>query len=61
MPTLFIGAIDDLVVDLGHIDTMKAHVDDLEVHMLDACGHWTQQEKPDAVNRLMLDWLMQRR
>jgi pimeloyl-ACP methyl ester carboxylesterase len=61
VPTLFIGAIDDLVVDLGHIDTMKAHVDDLEVHMLDACGHWTQQEKPDAVNRLMLDWLMQRR
>ena len=57
VPTLFIGAIDDLVVDLEHIDTMKSHVDDLEIHMLDACGHWTQQEKPDEVNRLVLDWL----
>jgi pimeloyl-ACP methyl ester carboxylesterase len=57
VPTLFIGAIDDLVVDLAHIDPMKPFVDDLELHMLEDCGHWTQQEKPDDVNRLMLDWL----
>jgi pimeloyl-ACP methyl ester carboxylesterase len=24
--------------------------------MLD-CGHWSQQEKPDEVNRLIVDWL----
>ena len=60
VPTLFIGAIDDLVVDLAHIDAMKPHVDDLELHVLDDCGHWTQQEKPDEVNRLMLDWLSRR-
>ena len=57
VPTLFIGAIDDLVVDLAHIDPMKPFVDDLELHMLEDCGHWTQEEKPDDVNRLMLDWL----
>lgn len=57
VPTLFIGAVDDLVVDLGHIEAMKPFVDDLELHMLDDCGHWTQQEMPDEVNRLMLDWL----
>jgi pimeloyl-ACP methyl ester carboxylesterase len=60
VPTLFIGAIDDLVVDLAHIDAMKPFVDDLELHMLDNCGHWTQQEKPDEVNRLILDWLSRR-
>jgi pimeloyl-ACP methyl ester carboxylesterase len=25
--------------------------------ILEGCGHWTQQEKPDEVNRLLLDWL----
>ncbi|MGW0537415.1 alpha/beta fold hydrolase [Streptomyces sp. NPDC003032] len=26
-------------------------------HLLDACGHWIQQERPDEVNRLLTDWL----
>lgn len=57
IPTLFIGAVDDVVIGLRHIDGMKPLVSDLSVHMLDNCGHWTQQEKPDEVNRLILDWL----
>ena len=60
IPTLFIGAVDDVVIALEHIDGMKPLVSDLELHMLDNCGHWTQQEKPDAVNRLMIDWLKRR-
>ncbi len=59
-PTLFIGAADDVVVALEHIEAMKPLVDDLEMHMLENCGHWTQQEKPDEVNRLMIDWLRRR-
>ena len=57
VPTLFIGAVDDVVVALEHIEAMKPLVDDLEIHMLEDCGHWSQQEKPDEVNRLMIDWL----
>ncbi|NUT42141.1 MAG: alpha/beta hydrolase, partial [Thermoactinospora sp.] len=26
-------------------------------HLLDDCGHWVQQERPDEVNRLLIDWL----
>lgn len=26
-------------------------------HVLENCGHWVQQEKPDEVNRLLLDFL----
>jgi pimeloyl-ACP methyl ester carboxylesterase len=26
-------------------------------HLLDGCGHWIQQERPDEVNRLLIDWL----
>ena len=60
IPTLFIGAVDDVVIALEHIEAMKPLVDDLEIHMLEDCGHWSQQEKPDEVNRLMIDWLERR-
>lgn len=26
-------------------------------HILEGCGHWVQQERPEEVNRLLLDWL----
>jgi pimeloyl-ACP methyl ester carboxylesterase len=26
-------------------------------HILDGCGHWIQQERPDEVNRFLTDWL----
>jgi len=60
IPTLFIGAVNDVVVALEHIEAMKPLVDDLEIHMLENCGHWSQQEKPGEVNRLMIDWLRRR-
>ena len=57
VPTLFIGAMDDIVVAPKHIEAMKPFVTDLECHVLDNCGHWSQQERPDEVNRLLVDWL----
>ena len=57
IPTLFIGAVDDVIIAPEHIDAMKPLVTDLTVHMIDHCGHWTQQEHPDEVNRVILDWL----
>ncbi|WP_405405527.1 alpha/beta fold hydrolase [Streptomyces sp. NBC_01104] len=29
----------------------------LSSHILDGCGHWIQQERPDEVNRILTDWL----
>ncbi|WP_413760173.1 alpha/beta fold hydrolase [Streptomyces sp. MMBL 11-3] len=26
-------------------------------HLVEGCGHWVQQERPDEVNRLLLAWL----
>lgn len=57
VPTLFIGAADDVVIRLDHIEAMRPLVPDLEIQMLEPCGHWSQQERPDDVNRLLLDWL----
>lgn len=60
IPALFIGAVDDIVIAPEHIEGMQPLVEDLEIHMLEDCGHWSQQEKPDEVNRLMIDWLQRR-
>lgn len=57
IPTFFIGARDDVVISLDHIENMKPLVPDLEIHMIENCGHWSQQEHPETVNRLMIDWL----
>ena len=56
VPTLFIGAENDVLISPEHIEGMKPFVPDLEIHMLD-CGHWTQQEKHGEVNQILVDWL----
>lgn len=56
-PTLFIGANDDVLVQPRHIEAMHSHISDLEIAVLPDCGHWTQQERPQAVNKLIIDWL----
>jgi pimeloyl-ACP methyl ester carboxylesterase len=60
VPTLFIGAADDMLVSPAHVEAMKPHVPDLEIQMIQDCGHWTQQEKPDEVNSIILEWLGRR-
>jgi pimeloyl-ACP methyl ester carboxylesterase len=41
-------------------EPMRGLCDDLELHMIARCGHWTQQEKPDELNALLVDWLRRR-
>lgn len=60
VPTLFIGAEDDVIISPAQIEAMKPHVPDLEIQMIENCGHWTQQEKPEQVNEIILDWLGRR-
>lgn len=61
VPTLFIGAADDVVISPQQIEAMRPLVADLTIEILEPCGHWTQQERPDDVNRLIVDWLVKRR
>ncbi|MDB5442557.1 MAG: eph [Phenylobacterium sp.] len=60
LPCLMITAENDAVLTPAMAEPMPAMVGDLEMHMVAGSGHWTQQEKPDEVNRLMLDWLARR-
>ncbi len=60
VPALFVGAANDIIISRKQIDAMKPFVPDLEVRMIENCGHWTQQEQPDELNRIILDWLARR-
>jgi pimeloyl-ACP methyl ester carboxylesterase len=63
MPTLLVGGDRDpafngfgRIADPGAM--MRQHVTDLRgVHILQGCGHWTQQERPGEVNALLIPWL----
>ena len=60
-PSLFIHGDRDMVNHMypdGPGAAMTPYVsDNHQSATLTDCGHWTQQEKPDEVNRLLLDWL----
>ncbi|NIV18414.1 MAG: alpha/beta fold hydrolase, partial [Woeseiaceae bacterium] len=60
VPSLFVGADSEIVISRKQIEAMKPYVEDLEIHMIEDCGHWTQQEKPEELNRVVLDWLARR-
>ena len=61
-PSLFIGGDRDMVLkmypDMDVVTPMKPHMADLRgVHILEGCGHWTQQERASEVTEILLDWL----
>ncbi len=61
-PALFIGGARDLVLKMAPgvdvVALMKGMLPDLRgAHVLEGCGHWTQQERPAEVNALLLPWL----
>lgn len=57
VPCLMIMAENDIVLRPSLADGMETFVPDLEKHLIKNCGHWTQAEKPDELNRLMTSWL----
>src|SRR5690606_987806 len=60
VPCLMIMAEKDVVLSPAMADGMEDVIGDLEKKLIKDSGHWTQQEKPDEVNHLILDWMDRR-
>jgi len=57
---LMVMAENDVVLRPSMADGMEALVPDREKHLIKNCGHWTQAEQPEELNRVMTSWLKRR-
>ncbi|HEX3538386.1 MAG TPA: alpha/beta hydrolase [Stellaceae bacterium] len=62
VPALYVAGERDLVVNFPGMDQLIPNLAKFvpklrQTVMLPGCGHWTQQERPDEVNRALLDFL----
>ena len=57
VPSLYIGAANDIILPPNLADGMEDFIPDLEKYTVQDSGHWTQQEQPEEVNRVILEWL----
>lgn len=57
VPSLVIGAAEDLAVPPVHAEALAAGLPDAELHIIPAAGHMVNLEQPEAFNRILLDYL----
>jgi pimeloyl-ACP methyl ester carboxylesterase len=57
VPCLMISASDDPVLTPAMTVGMEERVPDLERVVIENCGHWTQQERPEETTAAMLAYL----
>lgn len=57
VPCLMISAADDPVLTPAMTVGMEERIPDLERVVIEECGHWTQQERPEETTAAMLAYL----
>jgi pimeloyl-ACP methyl ester carboxylesterase len=57
VPVMMICGDSDPILPTGLTEGMERWVADLSVEVVPDCGHWTQQERPEEVNRLLIRFL----
>ena len=60
VPCLYVGAENDTILRPSSSERMLSFIPDLERHVIADCGHWTQQEKPEAFDRVTLKWIQRK-
>ena len=60
VPCLMVCAENDPFLPPSMAENMPQYIGDLETHLIRDCGHWTQNEKPEELSRLMSAWLGRR-
>ncbi|NXC75041.1 HYES hydrolase, partial [Anhinga anhinga] len=57
MPALMVTAGKDVVLHPSMSRGMEEWIPQLRRQHIEECGHWTQMERPAALNRILVEWL----
>ena len=57
LPALMVSAANDPILKPETTAGMETVVPNLTKRLIEDCGHWTQQEQPDEVNRVLIEFL----
>ncbi|KAF1527894.1 Bifunctional epoxide hydrolase 2, partial [Eudyptes sclateri] len=57
MPALMVTAGKDVVLHPRMSRGMEEWIPQLHREHIEECGHWTQMERPAALNRILVEWL----
>ena len=62
MPALYAAGDRDFVVAFPGTDQLLANMKNLvpglrKIQILPGCGHWTQQERPNEVSTLLIEFI----
>jgi pimeloyl-ACP methyl ester carboxylesterase len=57
IPTLIVWGEADAALGVETLEGTEAYVTDLQIKRLPGISHWVQQEAPEAVNAILVDWL----
>ena len=57
IPAMMVTAENDLILRPEAAEPMRQWIPDLRIEHIKNCAHWTQQERPEEVNRLLIDFL----
>ncbi len=49
VPTRVLFGRDDAYIPLAYLDGLETRGDDVRVELVDGCGHWTPEERPELV------------
>lgn len=57
IPTLLVSGRDDPVTPVADHEAMKARIPHSTLAIIERCGHLSTLEQPEAVTRVLVDWL----
>jgi pimeloyl-ACP methyl ester carboxylesterase len=57
VPALMVHADNDVVLQPRLGRKMAHYIADLETQVIEDCGHWTQIERPNELNAILIEWL----
>ena len=60
VPCLYVGADNDIVLQPSMMDGAEQYIPNLEKQTIADCSHWTQQQKPDELNQIIVDWMQRK-